>query len=48
LIVALGARHKQIDRTPGGVVLGPETRAAVVAALGELVAALPATAGVRR
>jgi FMN reductase len=62
VLVALGARHvvtglflldKQIDRTPGGVVLGPETRAAVEAALRELVAALPAaaappaTAGVR-
>jgi hypothetical protein len=48
LIVARGARHKQIDRTPGGVVLGPATRAAVAAALGELAAAPPAAAGVRR
>jgi FMN reductase len=56
VLVALGARHvvtglflldKQIDRTPGGVALGPDTRAAVEAALRELVVALPATAGVR-
>lgn len=56
VLVALGARHvvtglflldKQIDRTPGGVTLGPDARAAVEAALRELVAALPVTAGVR-
>ncbi len=56
VLVALGAQpvvtglfllDKQIDRTPGGVTLGPDTRAAVEAALRELVAALPATAGVR-
>jgi FMN reductase len=56
VLVALGARHvvtglflldKHIDRTPGGVTLGPDARAAVEAALRELVAALPVTAEVR-
>ncbi|GAB3447240.1 NADPH-dependent FMN reductase [Actinophytocola sediminis] len=53
VLTALGARHvvsglflldKQIDRTPTGVVLAPDVRATVDAAVGELAAALPIAA----